>query len=89
MAEPTGLGASEFGEVMEEEEKREKQQVRDPEKLECSTNSSSGPPEEDAAPDPLARLPEKFRKEIEAQVEVKSRRATFRVSSSSTRWISF
>jgi hypothetical protein len=81
MAEPTGLGAFELGEVMADEEKREKPRGGDSEKLEPFTHSSSGTPEEDATPDPLARLPEKFRKEIEAQVEVKSRRATFPVIS--------
>jgi hypothetical protein len=87
MAEPSGFGAFELGEVLEEEAKREEHRARDPEKVVSSSYSSSGAPEEDAVPDPLARLPEKFRKEIEAQVEVKSRRATFPVNSQSIRSI--
>jgi hypothetical protein len=81
MAEPTGLGASELGEVMDEERKREENENRDPQKVASSSESSSGVPEEDAIADPLARLPDKFRKEIEAQVKVKARRATFPVPS--------
>lgn len=77
MTEPTGVGAFEVVELLEEEARRQEPN-RDAEKV-SSSGQTSQPPEGDSLSDPLARLPTQYRKEIEAQVELKSRRVSFNV----------
>ena len=79
MAEPTGINVQGMSDVVEMHENKE---IHDVEKTvvdsEMSVASHSGrSPSGDI--DPLSRLPEQFRKEIEAQATVKSRKVGFKV----------
>jgi hypothetical protein len=80
MADPTGIAARAEEEVFEMEKKRG---LRDTEKTVTGVSpSSEGRGSGDATtvnPDPLAHLPEHFRKEIEEQSAVSSRKVSFKV----------
>ena len=77
MADPTGAIALEATEIFEMEYNEER---RDAKAVLCLENSASGAYSGDVSdPDPLAHLPEHFRKEIEAQAQVVSRKVSFKV----------
>ena len=77
MAAPTGAIALEATEIFEMEHNKERTDANAVLSLE---NSPSGAYSGDVSdPDPLAHLPEHFRKEIEAQAQVVSRKVSFKV----------
>lgn len=77
MAKPSAANIREAAEVLEMDKYKE---AVDTEKIVSTEYSSSGPSASgDADPDPLAHLPENFRKEIEAQATVVSRKVSFKV----------
>jgi|SRR5271170_3390738 hypothetical protein len=77
MADPTGaiaLEATEIFEMEHDKEQRDAATVLALEKSASEAHSGDG-----GDPDPLAHLPEHFRKEIEAQAQVVSRKISFKV----------
>ena len=80
MAEPTARNAKLAAGILDHETSRESEEV---EKQNEKSNSSAQHPDDqtgpDGTPDPLANLPEKFRKELEAQSVIVSRKVSFKV----------
>jgi len=82
MAEPGAVNAREIGEIFEREENFK--EMRQTEKITSGDSSSSGQRNSgDVSPDPLAHLPENFRKEIEAQSKVVTQKISFKVPTNS------
>lgn len=86
MAEPTGMTVQGASDVVEMHEKKEthdaKKTVVDSSKSVASNSGQSGTGDTD----PLGHLPERFRREIEAQATVKSRKVSFKVCFELFRW---
>jgi len=77
MADPTGAIALEATEIFEMEHNKERRGANVVLSLEKSASGAYSGDVSD--PDPLAHLPEHFRKEIEAQSQVVSRKVSFKV----------
>lgn len=79
MAEPTAMNVQGMNDIVrmhEEKEMRDAEKtVVDSSKADASQSGQSG----SGDIDPLGHLPEHFRKEIEAQATLKSRKVSFRV----------
>ena len=80
MADPTGANARETIEIFEIERNKEQRDATAVLSLEKSTSDSTKHGNGNN-PDPLAHLPEHFRKEIEAEAQVVSRKVSFKVPS--------
>lgn len=84
MADPMGANAQGAIEVFEIERNKEQRDVTAVLSLEKSTSDATKNGDGNN-PDPLAHLPERFRKEIEAEAQVVSRKVSFKVPSISER----
>jgi len=80
MADPTGANAREVTEIFDMEQNKELEDARAVLSLEKSTSGTTKEGD-DSSPDPLAHLPDHYRKEIEVQAQVLSRKVSFKVRS--------
>jgi len=80
MAEPTARNAKLAAGIMEHEASLESEEIEHQnEKSDSPARQTGDHPGADGTPDPLASLPERFRKELEAQSFVVSQKVSFKV----------
>jgi hypothetical protein len=79
MAEPTGLSALLGDEVMVLERNESNHAEKNPNRRNSASEKGVSGCANDIKPDPLALLPEHFRKEIEEQSIISSRKVSFKV----------
>ena len=86
MAEPTGINVQGASDIVEMHEKKEAHDAEKTVIASSKSGASNSAQSESGDIDPLSHLPEHFRKEIEAQATVKSRKVGFRVRFGILRW---